>query len=225
LTLDFFMSTPSPGTPPDAIDDDDDGDRVSVTDVHGTVARFDMSYPAPSPGKRAKFGPPLRTRIPSAIYLVAAIAFGAVTWYAYSSPSNSTLFVWAVEGDRIRPLSLGVVAIVLLVSAAATVLRTHMRGVIVSDDWIEARSLLFLGIPRARRWGWAQVTRMVVDDTRVAIQMYDGAFERLPKVAHGAAFVRSMMHHAARLRIQVTVLERVDRPDGVKHPDDAATRR
>ena len=211
-------SSPSSGPAPDAIDDD--GDRVSVTDVHGTVARFDMSYPAPSPGKKTKFGPPLRTRIPSAIYLALAIAFGIVTWYAYSAPRSSKLFVWAVEGDRIRPLSVGVVAIVLLVSATATVLRTHMRGVVVSEDWIEARSLLFLGIPRARRWGWAQVTRMIVDDARVSIETYDGAFERLPNVADGKAFVRLMMHHAVRLRIQVTVLERI-----VKRPDDAATRR
>jgi hypothetical protein len=211
-------SSPSSGPAPDA--NDDDGDRVSVTDVHGTVARFDMSYPAPSPGKKTKFGPPLRTRIPSAVYLALAIAFGIVTWYAYRAPRSSKLFVWAVEGDRIRPLSVGAVAIVLLVSAAATVLRTHMRGVVVSDDWIEARSLLFLGIPRARRWGWAQVTRMIVDDARVSIETYDGAFERLPNVADGKAFVRLMMHHAVRLRIQVTVLERI-----VKRPDDAATRR
>ena len=210
-------SSPSPEPARDAIDDD--GDRVSVTDVHGTVARFDMSYQAPSPGKRAKFGPPLRTRIPSAVYLALAIAFGVVTWYAYSAPRSSKLFVWAVEGDRIRPISVGVVAIVLLVSAAATVLRTHMRGVVVSDDWIEARSLLFLGIPRARRWGWAQVTRMIVDDAHVSIETYDGAFERLPNVANGTAFVRLMLHHAVRLRIQVTVLERIERRD------DAATRR
>jgi hypothetical protein len=54
----------------------------------------------------------------------------------------------------------------------------------------------------------------------VSIETYDGAFERLPNVADGKAFVRLMMHHAVRLRIQVTVLERI-----VKRPDDAATRR
>ncbi len=185
---------------------DDDGDRISVTDVNGTIAHFEMSYSAPSAGSRSKFGPPLRSRVPSALYLAAAIAFGVVTWMAYNAPPNSTLFRWAVDGDRIRPLSVSVIAVVLLVSSAATVLRTHMRGVLVSDDWVEARSLLPLGIPRARRWGWAQVTRIIVDRTRVALEMYDGAYERLPEVADGKALVQLLMHHAVRHRIHVTVL-------------------
>ncbi len=203
--------TPASPSPP-AADDlppppvDEDGDRISVTDVNGTIAHFEMSYSAPSAGAREKFGPPLRSRIPSAVYLAVAIAFAIVTWYAYNAPESSTLFVWAVEGDRIRPLSASVIAIVLLVSAAATVVRTHMRGVLVSDDWVEARYLLPLGIPRARRWGWAQVTRIVVDGSRVALEMYDGGFERLPEVANGEALTQLLMHHAVRLRIHVTVL-------------------
>jgi hypothetical protein len=149
----------------------------------------------------------MRSRLPSAIYLAAAIVFGIVTWIAYNAPPSSKLFVWAVEGDRIRPLSVSVIAVVLLVSAAATVVRTHMRGVVVSDDWIEARYLLPLGIPRARRWGWAQVTRIIVDGVRVALETYDGGFERLPEVADGRALVQLLMHHAVRLRVHVTVLK------------------
>jgi hypothetical protein len=200
-------SPPEPNLP--ALDDE--GDRISITDVNGTVARFEMSYSPPSAGETVKFGPPLRSRIPSAIYLAAAIVFGVVTWIAYSAPPNSKLFVWAVEGDRIRPLSVSVIAIVVLVSAAATVLRTHMRGVVVSDDWVEARYLLPLGIPRAKRWGWAQVTRIVVDGVRVALETYDGGFERLPEVADGRGLVQLLMHHAVRLRVHVTVLQSLDR--------------
>jgi hypothetical protein len=206
--LDVTPASPSPPPADNAAlpSVDEEGDRISVTDVNGTIAHFEMSYSPPSAGAREKFGPPLRTRIPSAIYLAAAVAFGIVTWYAYNAPASSGLFVWAVEGDRIRPLSVSVIAIVLLVSATATVVRTHMRGVLVSDDWIEARSLLPLGIPRARRWGWAQVTRIVVDGTRVALEMYDGAFERLPEVANGKQLTQLLLHHAVRLRIHVTVL-------------------
>jgi hypothetical protein len=190
---------------------DDDGDRISITDVHGTIARFEMSYEPPSAGEKTKFGPPMRSRIPSAIYLVCAVVFGIVTWCAYSAPSSSKLFVWAVEGDRMRPLSLSVIAVIVLVSAAATVLRTHMRGVIITDDWIEARYLLPLGIPRAKRWGWPQVTRVVLDGQRVGFEMYDGSFERLPDVADGSGLVQLVMHHAARMRLDVTCLERPDR--------------
>ena len=203
-------ASPSPPTPapPPADPVDDDGDRISITDVNGTVARFDMSYSPPSAGDRVKFGPPLRSRIPSAVYLAASVIFAIVTAYAYNAPRTSKLWVWAVEGDRIRPLSASVIAVVLLVSAAATVLRTHMRGVLVSDDWIEARYLLALGIPRARKWAWPQITRIIVDDAHVALEMYDGSFERLPAVAHAGALVQIMMHHAVRLRIHVTVLDR-----------------
>jgi hypothetical protein len=187
---------------------DDDGDRISVTDVNGTVARFEMTYEPPSAGETLKFGPPMRSRVPSAIYLAAAAVFALVTFYAYNAPTQSSLFSWAVEGDRIRPLPLSVIAVVLIVSSAATVLRTHMRGVLVSEDWIEARYLLPLGIPRARRWGWAQVTRLVVDGATAGLELYDGTFERLPPVAEGTRMVQLLMHHAGRFRIHVTLLER-----------------
>jgi hypothetical protein len=199
---------PSPGHP---VSDhvDADGDRISITDVNGTIARFDMTYEPPSAGEKTKFGPPRRARIPSALYLLASVVFGVVTLCAYNAPTGSWLFRWAVEGDHVRPLSVSVIAIILLVSSLATVLRTHMRGVIVTDDWVEARSLLPLGIPRAKRWGWPQVTRLVVDGDRVGFDMYDGSFERLPEVADGKAMAQLMMHHAARLRVDVTVLERI----------------
>jgi hypothetical protein len=189
---------------------DDDGDRISITDVNGTVARFEMSYEPPSSGETKKFGPPRRARIPSAIYLALSVVFGIVTICAYNAPTGSKLFVWAVEGDRIRPLSVSVIAVVLLVSSIATVVRTHMRGVIVNDDWIEARYLQ-MTIPKARRWGWPQVTRLVLDGDRVGLEMYDGSFERLPEVDDGRALAQLMMHHAARLKLDVTSLERVDR--------------
>ncbi len=190
---------------------DEDGDRISVTDVNGTVARFEMTYEPPGEGERVKFGPPVRARIPSALYLVASIVFGIVTLYAYNAPTSSKLFVWAVEGDRIRPLSVSVIAVILLVSSVATVLRTHMRGVIVTDDWVEARYLLPLGIPRARRWGWPEVTRVVLDGPRAGFELYHGGFERLPEVADGQGLVNIVVHHAGRHRIDVSVLERSTR--------------
>jgi hypothetical protein len=97
-------------------------------------------------------------------------------------------------------------AIIVVVSAMATVLRTHMRGVLVSDEWIEARYLLPLGIPRARRWGWPQVSRIIVDGDRVGFEFRDGSFERLPEVAKGRELVAMLLRHAERFRIDVTIL-------------------
>jgi hypothetical protein len=183
-------------------------DRDSITDVNGSIARFEMSYSPPS-AARVKFGPPLRSRVPSALYLLGASALGAAVIYAYAvAPSNSRLFAWAVEGDRDRPVPASVLAAVVFVSALATVLRTHMRGVLVSDEWLEARYLLPLGIPRARRWGWAQVLRVVVDDAQIAVELWDGSFEKLPQVARGRELVQLVLRHAHRRRIDVTMLDR-----------------
>jgi hypothetical protein len=202
--------TPDESPSSDAIVDDD-GDRVSITDVNGSVAHFEMTYSAPT-SARMKFGPPLRSRVPSAIYLLCALALGGAVLYAYTvAPSSSRLFVWAVEGDRDRPVSAIVLAVVVVVSALATVLRTHMRGVLVSDQWIEARYLLPLGIPKARRWGWAQVLRVVVDDTRIALELWDGSFEKLPQVASPRELARLVLHQAQRRHIDVTVLDRAIR--------------
>jgi hypothetical protein len=197
---------PQEGSPSEGAIVDDDGDRVSVTDVNGTVARFEMTYAPPSSAK-TKFGPPLASRVPSAIYLLGSLALGAAVLYAYTyAPSSSRLFVWAVEGDRDRPVSASVLAAVVFVSALATVLRTHMRGVLVSDQWIEARYLLPLGIPKARRWGWPQVLRVVIDDTRIALELWDGSFEKLPEVASPRGLLQLVLQHAHRRHIDVTVL-------------------
>ena len=84
---------PAPPTPeesaPTPATGHDDGDRESVTDVNGSVARFEMSYSPPS-AARIKFGPPLRTRVPSALYLLAATALGAAVLYAYTAAPSSS---------------------------------------------------------------------------------------------------------------------------------------
>jgi hypothetical protein len=181
-------------------------ERVSVTDVTGSVARFSMTY-SPVAGDRRKFGPPLSSRIPSALYLVAAMVLGGIVLYAYLlAPSSSRIFEWVVGRDRDRPVSASVLAVVIVVSAIGTVVRTHMRGVVLSEDWIETRRVLPLGIPRARRWAWVQVLRVVLDDSRVALELWDGSFERLPDVARREDMVRMVIGHAQRRRIDITSL-------------------
>ncbi len=202
------MATSTEPDPVNSPDDpvSDERDPLSETGAHGTVARFEMTYSAPT-GRRTKFGPPLRQRIPPAVYLLAALILGAVVLYGYTTaPTGSILFVWLVEGDRDRVLSAGVLASIVVVSALATNLRTHMRGVLVGDEWIEARTLLPFGIPRARRWAWPEVTRVVIDKARVGIELWDGSFHRLPEVFDGPGLVNRMGSEARRRRIDVTEL-------------------
>jgi hypothetical protein len=185
----------------------DEGERSSVTDVNGTVAHFEMTYSPPA-GARTKFGPPLRARLPSTAYLILALGLGAVVVYAYdAAPSSSWIFGWVVEGDRGRPISAQVLAAIIVVSALGTVLRTHMRGVLISEEWIEARYLLPFGIPRSRRWAWPQINRIVMDGSRVGLELWDGSFERLPPVSQGRELAQLILQHAYRRKIDVTVLE------------------
>lgn len=190
----------------------EDTDLPSETGAHGTVARFEMTYSAPR-GQRTKFGPPLRQRIPSALYLLAALVLGAVVLYGYTAaPTNSRLFAWIVEGDRDRFVSANILAWAVIVSAVATAARTHMRGVLVGDEWIEARYLLSFGIPRARRWAWPEVTRIVLDGTNVGLELWDGSFVRLPEVAYKRELAIRMATEAHHRRIEVTELSRTIRP-------------
>jgi hypothetical protein len=196
----------SGASPPPEDSSPETGDRISITEVNGTVAQFEMTYSPPA-GGRAKFGPPWRSRLPSAAYLLGALVLGAVVLYGYTAaPSSSAIFSWIVEGDRGRPVSAAVLAIAIVISALATVVRTHMRGVLVSDQWVEARYLLPLGIPRARRWAWAQVHRVVVDGPRLGFELWDSSFERLPEVARAYELTDLVLQQARMRRIGITVL-------------------
>jgi hypothetical protein len=212
---DSHKDAPEAAAPRDVGEPSQEGDRISITDVNGTVAHFEMSYSPPTM-ERVRFLPPLAVRIPSMIYLAFAVAASSVIFVAYSSGPNTRLFQWIVMGDRTRPISAEVLAVIVLVSAVATVVRAHMRGVILSGDWIEARYLLALGVPRAKRWGWPQVARLVIDHRAVekgsgspaGFELSDGAFERLPEVAAPKKLRDLLVSHAVKRKIQVTGLDR-----------------
>lgn len=203
---------------PDLIDEPNDGDRPSVTETGGSVARFDMSYSPPQGGEKVKFPAPLRARLPSLVYLAFALTIAGAVFGAYwFLGSGSWLFRFVVEGDRGRPVGSQVLAAIVLASAVGTVVRAQMRGVVVSADWIEARYLLALGIPKARKWGWPQVHRVVLDEapraaggeptvTAIGLEMYDGSFERLPDVSEPKKLRDHLLYYATKRRIEVTSL-------------------
>ena len=188
--------------------DSSDGDRPSITDVNGTVARFEMAY-NPREDERLVFGPPLWQRAPSLVYLGFALALAGAVFAAYhGATSNSALYVWVVEGDRNR--AMGAVPLVSLVvlSAFATVIRAGMRGVVVSRDGVEARYLLALGVPRIKRWTWSQIDRLVLDEEDVMLELWDGSYERLPRVRDGKGLASLLERVAAGRGRVVTRLPR-----------------
>src|SRR5688500_16382800 len=126
-----------PNTPASPVTPDvDEGDRPSVTDVNGTVARFEMAFD-PREGERFTFGPPLWQRMPSFLFLGFALTIALMTAAATHAPSNSAMFRWVSERPMTQPAS-----IIVLICAVGTVLRTFLRGVIVTKEGIETRDLI-----------------------------------------------------------------------------------
>jgi hypothetical protein len=205
----MFVSSPErPAEDLPGLVESSDGDRPSITDVNGSVARFEMAY-NPREDERLVFGPPLWQRAPSLVYLGFALALAGAVFAAYhGATSNSSLYVWVVEGDRNR--AMGAVPLVSLVvlSAFATVIRAGMRGVIVSRDGVEARYLLALGVPRIKRWTWSQIDRLVLDEEDVMLELWDGSYERLPRVRDGKGLASLLERVAAGRGRVVTRLPR-----------------
>ena len=202
--------TPAPHVAPDVIADVDDGDRPSITEVNGTVAKFEMAFD-PEKSDRFAFGVPIVTRIPGYAFLAFAAVIALTVLAAYNGSSNSRLYIWVVEGDRNRVFGSGPLAFIIVFAALGNVLKTALRGVIVTRDAIEARFLI-AGFPKVKRWTWAQIDRLVVDDEDVMLELWDGTYERLPKVRDGKKLADLLAGIATARGRAVTRL-----PHGAKH--------
>lgn len=174
---------------------------------------FDMTY---RPDSTLSFGPPLKERLPWLLYFVFAIAVVGLIIYGQNAPTNSTLFRYVVEEDRHRIMPASVCAIILFCSALAGLLRDQMRGVVVRPEGVELRELLSFGIPRVRKWTWAQIDRMRVPaaegketDTpwiprEITLDLWDGSSALLPMVGNqlGLALVLERIALARAIPIE-----------------------
>jgi hypothetical protein len=175
-----------------ALIQEEDGDRPSITEVNGTVARFEMAY-NPNPTDRFFFGPTLAQRVPAIIFLMFSALLGIVVLVASNAAQGSAMYHWAMDGAK-RPLAMFIFTI-----AIVYFLQTSLRGVVVTRDAIEARYLLAFGFPRVAKWSWAQVDRLVMDDEDVLLELWDGRYERLPRVKDNAKLI-DLLHRVALAR-------------------------
>lgn len=188
-----------PAPEPPASLGDDDGDRPSITETNGSIARFEMAY-NPREGERFAFGPPLWQRAPSYAFFLFSLVLALAVVGGTHAPSNSPLFRWVAERPAAPPLSL-----IIFLCGLGTIVRTSLRGVIVSREGIETRDLV-AGFPRVRRWNWSQVDRLVVDDESVLLELWDGTYERLPKVRDARALVDLLVRVGTARGRQITRL-------------------
>ena len=130
------------------------------------------------------FGPPFLIRVPSLIYAALAAAAVIVVLVAEASPSSSWLYVNVVERGVRGFMGARTFAGCLVVGALASVLRANMRGVRIRSDGVEYRDIVSLGIPRLKRFKWAQIDRVILDAPRyIALDLWDGTRALLPEVS------------------------------------------
>jgi hypothetical protein len=130
------------------------------------------------------FGPPLKTKLPSFVYAVVAVAAITLIIAAERSPTDSWLFVNVIERGERGLIGARTLAVLLALGALSSVVRAAMRGVRVRGDGVEYRDVVSLGLPRLRRYRWAQIDRVILDlPQSVALDLWDGSRAFLPTVA------------------------------------------
>lgn len=168
------------------------------------------------------FGPPLLIRVPSLIYAALALSAVVVVLVAESSPSTSWLYVNVVERGVRGIMSARTFAGCLVVGALASVLRANMRGVRIRGDGVEYRDIVSLGIPRLKRFKWAQIDRVILDAPRnIALDLWDGTRALLPEVSDRPSLSATLEKVAHARAIPVRGGNGLDElPDSAEFRDD-----
>jgi hypothetical protein len=103
--------------------------------------------------RESVYSVPWLERVPSLIYLAAALVTVVLVVIGENSPPGSWLHEYVVVQDRSRLLGSRAFATVLSIGAISSVLRGSMRGVRIFGEGVEAREITQLFVPRVRRCG------------------------------------------------------------------------
>lgn len=161
---------------------------------------FDMTYrPA-----ETSFGPPLVAHLPSFVYLGVAIVAIVLVFLGERAPAGSFLYNQVVERSLQGFISARAVAGILLLGACASLLKTSMRGVRIKGDGLDFRDVVSLGIPRLRRYKWAQIDRILLDGRSIVLELWDGTQAYLPEVneREKLASALEMVGHARAIPVR-----------------------
>jgi hypothetical protein len=142
-------------------------------------------------------------RLPALIFLGFTGTLALTMFVAEHTSSNSSLFAWAATHPNALPASL-----IAMLCALGVVVRDMLTGVIVTRDALEMRSV-YMTVPRVKRYRWAQIDRLVVDDEAVMLELWNGTYEKLPRVRDGKGLASLLARIAAARGRPVTRLEKV----------------
>jgi hypothetical protein len=150
------------------------------------------------------FGPPFRVKIPSFVYLFLALAAVMTVLLAEKSPAGSWLYVNVVARGAHGFIGARAVALMLVLGAIASLVRANMRGVRLRSDGVEYRDIVAMGLPKLRRYRWAQIDRIVLDLPEcIAFDVWDGSRAFLPAVADRGGLAAALEKIAAARAIPV----------------------
>jgi len=149
------------------------------------------------------FGAPLLARLPSVLYLVAASAVALIVVAGEASSPGSWVFHYVVEEDVRRVMHIRTFAIILGLSALASVVRANMRGVRIFADGVEARDVMGGLLPKLRRYRWPQIECIVFGTSTVSFDLWDGSRAYLPDVSDRDELQYALEHVAAARAIPV----------------------
>src|SRR5690349_6523515 len=160
---------------------------------------FDMTYRP----REAVYSIPWLERVPSFVYLAAALVSVVLVLVGEHSAQGSWLYNYVVVQDHVRLISSRAFAVVLSLGAIASVLRGNMRGVRIFGDGVEAREITQLFFPRVRRYRWPQMALIVLDQRHVAVELWDGQRAVLPAVGDREGLAAELERVAAARDIPV----------------------
>ncbi len=173
--------------------------------------------------RESVYSVPWLERVPSLVYLAAAMLIVVLVVIGEHSAPGSWLFNYVVVQDRSRLMGSRTFAIVLSVGAIASVLRGNMRGVRISGDGVEAREITQLFVPRVRRYRWPQMSLIVLDQPLVEVELWDGQRAVLPAVGDREGLVATLERVAAARDIRVVGGRGLDEiPEPVAHDEGEA---
>lgn len=139
------------------------------------------------------FGPPFAAHLPSLFYLAIAIGAAIAVFVAEQSSPGSFLYQQIVERSLRGFVSARAVAALLVFGALSSLIRTSMRGVRIRGDGLEFRDVVTLGIPRMRRYRWAQIDRILLDAASgVVLELWDGSRAYMPEVSDRSALAAAL---------------------------------
>jgi hypothetical protein len=153
--------------------------------------------------RESVYAVPWLERLPSLVYLAAALLTVVLVVVGENSARDSALYHYVVIADAGRLIGSRALAVVLSVGAVASVLRSNMRGVRIFGEGVEARELAPVVVPRVRRYRWPQLACIALGERRVVLELWDGRRAELPRVEDMDGLIGTLEKVAAARAIPV----------------------